>query len=636
MITEAYIEGVVARLTSDLRVRRDLPGGGRLYLDRRVPFLCVYRRKEGEIDEAAERIITTQTAYLIMPGEKAQQNAAGQLLRELVRVQRRHFEGFLIVEIWPSPRGKKAVEIHEKSGEKLTPAPWFCVYSERDRRSPETEGMLLRALAQISMSKQAAEAESLVAPGFAPPDAGLLLSAKETVEFGCHMLGLEIRPIYCDPESGDIFPDVLRTLRQKLGKALKQAFFSFACAHTNINPHHFHVLGRHTFGRVVREADRELAEIEASFDLLLQSTPTNAEAAWLEFRRRKYNKSPSFQYRPVTFEVAAMKRRLFNVPIERIEDDTLAHLFAEKQDELGRKLTMVADVGTPRFLQGSLQVHGPVSAKLRGLAEEIMRLVPPRSREKDGESGRMLSAEQFADIAREEIAYYQQIDPTFKPGVEVRDDIFSGLLVSHGNLLIGRMLKVPADKVDAFLQHEIGTHLLTFHNGRSQPFQQMGMGLAGYGSLQEGLAELAEYLVGGLSVGWLRFLAARVLAVQSLTDGAGFVDTFRLLTRQMGYAKRLAYTITMRVHRGGGLTKDAAYLRGLVDILSYLGSHGELEPLFSGKIAVSHIPLMEELRMRRILREPPLRPRYMEYPSYAERIEKLRRGTTVLDIIKET
>ena len=80
-------------------------------------------------------------------------------------------------------------------------------------------------------------------------------------------------------------------------------------------------------------------------------------------------------------------------------------------------------------------------------------------------------------------------------------------MVSNGNLLIGRKAKIPASRVDALVQHEVGTHLLTYFNGRAQPFQMLYTGLAGYEEMQEGIAVLSEYLVDGLSVPRLRLLA---------------------------------------------------------------------------------------------------------------------------------
>jgi uncharacterized protein (TIGR02421 family) len=199
---------------------------------------------------------------------------------------------------------------------------------------------------------------------------------------------------------------------------------------------------------------------------------------------------------------------------------------------------------------------------------------------------------------------------------------------------VGQQTKIPVSRVEALLQHEVGTHVLTYFNGRAQPFQQLYTGLAGYEELQEGLAVLAEYLVGGLSRPRLRLLAGRVVAVRALIDGATFIDTYRALHRTYGFGQRTAFTITVRVYRSGGLTKDAVYLRGLVGILNYLKTGGDLEPLFVGKIMADHIPIIRELQARQVLRPAPLRPRYMESPQTAARLEKLRDGSTVLDLIE--
>lgn len=71
-------------------------------------------------------------------------------------------------------------------------------------------------------------------------------------------------------------------------------------------------------------------------------------------------------------------------------------------------------------------------------------------------------------VARAEIEYYRQGYPEFQATVAVRDDMYWGMLVSGGKLLIGRQTKIPASRVEALLQHEIGTHLVTYYNGRAR------------------------------------------------------------------------------------------------------------------------------------------------------------------------
>jgi uncharacterized protein (TIGR02421 family) len=209
--------------------------------------------------------------------------------------------------------------------------------------------------------------------------------------------------------------------------------------------------------------------------------------------------------------------------------------------------------------------------------------------------------------------------------------------VSHGNLLVPRELAVAAHRVDAVLQHEIGTHVVTHANGRAQPLRVLAGGLAGYESLQEGLALLAEYLVGGLDANRLRLIAARAVAVRRMIDGVAFPAVVAELCDTHRIPPRTAFGVAMRVFRGGGLTKDAIYLRGLLQLLDHLAAGGTIEPLLVGKIALEHVPLVEELMRRQILRPPLLRPRWLEGAHAADRLARLRAGTTrPLDLVDRT
>jgi hypothetical protein len=89
----------------------------------------------------------------------------------------------------------------------------------------------------------------------------------------------------------------------------------------------------------------------------------------------------------------------------------------------------------------------------------------------------------------------------------------------------------------------------------------------------------------------------------------------------------------MRVFRAGGLTKDAIYLRGLVALLGHLAAGGALEPLLAGKVSLEQLPLVEELLRRKILRAPPLRPRWLEVPGAPERLARARAGMEPLDLV---
>jgi uncharacterized protein (TIGR02421 family) len=278
-----------------------------------------------------------------------------------------------------------------------------------------------------------------------------------------------------------------------------------------------------------------------------------------------------------------------------------------------------------------------VEEDLLAAARRMLELLPREKKnvEADAED-EAVDAETFAEHARKEIGYYKTFYPDMRSKVEIRDDIVAGAMVSGPNFLISRSAHFPKHRIEALLHHEIGTHILTYTNGLAQPFRQLHTGLSGYDEMQEGIAVLAEYLSGGISKARLRVLAARVVAVRLLCEGEPFDAVYSVLKEEYGFGEKSAFTITTRVFRGGGLTKDAVYLRGLIGIFDYLHGDGPLEPLFVGKIAAEHIPLIEELQYREILKKPPLWPRWLEEPEAKRRLREIReKKLTLLDLIEK-
>jgi hypothetical protein len=89
----------------------------------------------------------------------------------------------------------------------------------------------------------------------------------------------------------------------------------------------------------------------------------------------------------------------------------------------------------------------------------------------------------------------------------------------------------------------------------------------------------------------------------------------------------------MRVFRSGGLTKDAVYLRGLRDVVAYLGAGGDLDVFWLGKMALGDVPSIVALRERGVLVDPVLLPRYLDEPLVHERLARITARTIPLDLI---
>jgi len=147
--------------------------------------------------------------------------------------------------------------------------------------------------------------------------------------------------------------------------------------------------------------------------------------------------------------------------------------------------------GYTAFMQTSLQLFGGVEPGLLAIANALLDRLPRATRRRRSPA---FTAAEFAGLASSEILCYRERHPHFGVMPQVRDDIYSGLMVSRGRVFIGSQAQIPAARADALIQHEIGTHVVTFHNGSQQRLRLLHVGLPGYDELQEGLAVLAEYL----------------------------------------------------------------------------------------------------------------------------------------------
>jgi len=375
--------------------------------------------------------------------------------------------------------------------------------------------------------------------------------------------------------------------------------------------------------------DHEVAQVADRFRFLLDLTPVDAAEARARFLDDP-GSEPDFTYRPLEDDPDLLVAMLGSIEVGAVEDPALGHLLRAKHRELELQVEMLRARCTDEFLPLSIELYGAVAPALLRQAEHLLARIPASP----PEPGARLDATAFAALAEEELAHYRDVDPDIGAHVEVRPDA-AGIMVSGNVLLVSDTASVAEDRAHALLQHEVGTHLVTHVNGTFQPLRLLASGLAGYEETQEGLAVVAEMLVGGLSPARVRQLAARVVAVHAMVAGGSFVDVHGTLT-DAGLRPGSAFTTTMRVFRSGGLTKDAIYLRGLLDVLRHVGDGGDLELLLLGKVSLDELPLVGDLFERGVLEGPRLRPRYLDDPASAARLEHAAALTDLSQLWEET
>lgn len=356
-------------------------------------------------------------------------------------------------------------------------------------------------------------------------------------------------------------------------------------------------------------ADHLMASLAAQVRFLLEVTPVNADDVCETFLADPEHE-PRFAYRPYEVHPDILDAQLAAMPLEGVEDPTVGALLRARHREMQVRVEMLRARDTADFLALSLEQYGGVTPSLRDLAAGLLDRLP---------HGRLaaerVGADELLGHAMHELEWYRAMDPDVGIHVEIRDDV-TGVLVDGDTLMISDHVAVAKERVHALLQHEVGTHLVTQVNGTSQPLKLMGSGLARYDETQEGLAVLAEIACGGLTASRLRQLAARVVAVDALSHGATFVETFRLLV-EAEMPPRGAFTTTMRVFRAGGFTKDAAYLRGLLDLFAHIRQGGDLDLFFLGKFSLQDLPLVADLYERELVNPARILPRYLDASSMA-------------------
>jgi uncharacterized protein (TIGR02421 family) len=610
--TLGVLERVRSRLASGQGVDERFPGG-RLHIDRPLPFLVVGRCAPDTGDAVAE-LVETQASYLAYSATRGDP-APSSVVQAVAEPLADQFGSFLVLDVWTAdldPGGATR--------------PVFRVYEPHEDAPSATGQALAKALEDVQAFGQAPEVELVQMPEPVP-----LLAGHAIRMLGALLIGLQIPGTMVDPWTRQAYPLLLRDLRRDLSRAIQRAAFEFADVQTTYHVEDFRALGKRALLDAVRDVDQQLVDVGSAFEYLLSITPVNTDEAWESFRDSGYAHEPQFHYRHLPFDPDLVKRRLYEIRIEELEDPTLAALFRAKRVELDRQVTLLEARGSTDFVSVSTQLYGGAEPALLDLAGALLARVQER-----GEigSGPSVDAEVFAARARAEIDHYRTVHPQLGAEVEVRDDV-AGVLVANGNVLVSSSYRLAGRRVDALLQHEVGTHVVTWVNGAAQPLRLLQIGLPGYDETQEGLGLLAEYLVGGLTPARLGLLAARVLGVDAMLRGATFVETFRLVQGTGLFSDQSAFGIVMRIYRSGGLTKDAVYLRGLQALLGHLAGGGPLEPLLLGKLALAHVPVAEELRWREVLRPPLLRPRWIEHPQAGERLDAARRGRTVLDLVED-
>jgi len=607
--SEESIQKILATLEESSEVNCELPGGGWMHIEDNLPYLIVYRQVNE--DTGIKKMINSGGAYLIIGKEDFQ--GYQKLLKALSHQLSTKFGSYMLFEMYLGDLESKTFYI--KGPAKRISTTLEILKKELTKSSGLSSG--------INLSAEIKNLENRQAEGNYP-----LISIEHAKDSGALWIGLEIPPIFRDKEY-HLYPLFFRKFRDFLINSVQKAVYDFIRVQTKNPIKSYYALGRKSLKQKVFEIDKELAEIEKSFQFLWLVSPVNIQNIKQTFFESNYKKVLDYHYRLLPIDPDILKRKLYNLKIEDINDPAMSYIFHEKREELDQQITMLNERGSKNFFYNSIRLYKGIDNEICEQAELILEDISEKEVTKDKN---ICDAAYFRDLAHQEFSYYKQQDKNFKCKVHLRDDV-NIMMVSQGELYIPSDYKMSMTEAEALIQHEVGTHALTFYNGQQQPLQQLSVGLADYDTLQEGLAVMSEYLIGGLTANRLRTLAGRVVAGKALMDGGDFQQIFRLLTQEKGFSGESAFNITSRVMQGGGFIKDIIYLKGLVLLRNYLQKGGDYEPLLAGKFSLKHLEVVKELTERQVLNPPKLRPSYLTSDIAKERLQLIREGLPISQMI---
>ncbi len=339
------------------------------------------------------------------------------------------------------------------------------------------------------------------------------------------------------------------------------------------------------------EVDANLDNLVKKIELLSYINPINVEKEKQRFFASRYLYNPDFKYPKLKFNPFTLQRLFFSQQLEKIEDEQIASLYEDVIYYYANVIQCINTIGQGKeFYYNSLRAYGTPNERDVENAKFILHF---EDDETEHNSNKIFTAEEAKNYFEAFSAQYN-----FPLHIKLATHITAEAMVSNSTqtLLIKKNATFNENQLKTLANHEIGVHLVTTFNGINHPLKIFSNGFPKNVETQEGLAVFSEYMSGALTLKRLKELAYRVIAVNSLLKGYSFSDTFDLIHNQYKLNKDDAFKITLRVHRGGGFTKDHLYLSGLKKIYNYYTNNEDLKVLLTGKVNMKYTPIIKKMQ----------------------------------------
>lgn len=423
------------------------------------------------------------------------------------------------------------------------------------------------------------------------------------------VLATEVKKVYCNELTGEDYPKVIKELQQKMKQAVLNNALFFSKHNTNWELKLASNLLDKKTDPALTKLDSSLFRLLKSFELLAFVNPSNTAFQQRRFIQNKFTEVPRFKYAPIKIHPFELKQTLSQLEVQDISDISIRHLYESVINSYFDKIDLLGSLNTKKFLYNSLRYFGRPSQQDLQNARYILHLPAIPNEPTKVPYIPLESAMESFNIALSQYGIESKIGTSTRVISQVM------VLNSKRSILFRPDAKFTQRDVNALIEHEIGVHMVTTQNSALQKLKVFNLGLPVNTETQEGLAILAEYLSGNITLQRLRKLALRVVVVDMMCSGADFIECFNYLTQKQTVSTEGAFTIVTRIFRGGGFTKDFLYLSGFVKILKLWHSDKSLTPLLIGKTSLDSYQVISEMIEREIVQQPEFITRSFEKPN---------------------
>lgn len=410
------------------------------------------------------------------------------------------------------------------------------------------------------------------------------------------VLPTEVKKVFMDETSGEVYPLVLEELKAGFKDAISETAAYFMRRYTKKKRTQKADILSPNISPEVIDLDNKLFALCKNIETLNFINPINLSAQKNRFLQKNSYISPIFNYKQLNINPYKFRENLYKLPVDDIYDASIQQLYRHVIDNLASKIDLLTSIGTERFVYNSLKYYGEPNHTDIANARFILHL----NDEDFPNSDVCLNAGEAIEYFK-----YQAQDWGLKCKVEKSTKIVAKAMVNNEKslLLINKNATFTDKEIHAFAYHELGIHMLTTINAKKHPLKVFSLGLTGNTHTQEGIALYSEYCSGSLTIQRLKTIALRVIAVKYMLEHNDFVKTYHTLLNEFSLDKELAFTLTTRVYRGGGFTKDYLYLTGFKDVLN-VAKQQSIDNLLVGKTGLLDFDIVSEMIERGMIDKP--------------------------------